>query len=388
MDRRSFLIGTSAISSQLLIGCSDNKTRLTVELLKNSLPAQVVDEFRRTLKSNTDINIALVEQFKDVLNQLENWQKPTQPKQDLFGWFRRLPFVNSGNDNKISTDLLTLGDYWLRVAIEKKLIQPIDVSKVQQWSVLPSKYKELVTRNDKGLVDAQGKIWGAPYRWGNTVIVYRRDKFEEKKWAPIIDWADLWRPELRDRISLLNHPREVIGLVLKKLNKSYSYNETNLKSVTELESELKKLNQQVKFYGSTQYIEPLLIGDTLAAVGWSQDILPALANYRDLAVIVPQSGTAQSVDLWVSPSGRQSQQELLTQWINFLWQPKIARQITTRTQSHSPIPIKIATSEIPEQLRSSLIISQNILDKSDFIFPLPVEVEQEYNNLFETMKKV
>ncbi|MBW4604220.1 MAG: extracellular solute-binding protein [Calothrix sp. FI2-JRJ7] len=385
MDRRSFLIGTGAISSQLLIGCSDNKTRLTVELLKNSLPAQVVDEFRRTLKSNTDINIALVEQFQDVFNKLEAWQKPTQPKKDLFGWFRRLSFGNSGNENKISIDLLTLGDYWLRAAIEKKLIQPIDVSKVQQWSVLPKQYKELVTRNDKGFVDPQGKIWGAPYRWGNTVIVYRRDKFEEKKWAPIKDWADLWRPELRDRISLLNHPREVIGLVLKRLNKSY--NETDLKSVTELESELKKLNQQVKFYGSTQYIEPLLMGDTLAAVGWSQDILPALANYRDLAVIVPQSGTAQSVDLWVSPSGRQSQQELLTQWINFLWQPKIARQIATRTRTHSPIPVKIETSEIAKQLRSSLIISQNILDKSEFILPLPVEVEQQYINLFETMKK-
>lgn len=385
MDRRSFLIGTSLVTSQLLIGCSDNKTRLTIELLKDSLPIQVIDEFRRSLKSNTEINIALVEQFQDVFKKLETWQKPVQPKNDLFGWVRRLPFGKSDNDNKISTDLISLGDYWLRNAIEKKLIQPIDVSKIKQWSVLPNIYKELVTRNDTGLVDIQGKIWGAPYRWGNTVIVYRRDKFDEKKWAHPKDWADLWRPELRNSISVLNHPREVIGLVLKKLNKSY--NETNLNSIAELEPELKKLNQQVKLYSSNQYIEPLLIGDTLAAVGWSQDILPAIANYRDLAVIVPQSGTAQSADVWVSPSGRQSQQELLTQWIDFLLQPKVARQIAKRTQAHSPVPIKIESSEIAEPLRNSLIISQNILNKSEFILPLLPEVEKQYIDLFEKIKK-
>lgn len=413
MDRRSFLIGTAALSSQLLIGCSDNKTRLTIELLKDSLPAQVVDEFRRSLKPNKEINIALFEQFKDVFNKLETWQKPSQQNNGLFGWVRRLPFVKS--DDKISPDLLSLGDYWLQGAIEKKLIQPVDISKVKQWSALPNQYKELVTRDDKGLLNSQGKIWGAPYRWGNTVIVYRRDKFEEKKWNPMQDWADLWRPELCNRISLLNHPREVIGLALKNLNKeefnqlnkkklsqeklsqeelkrfdklNKSYNETDLDSVVkQLEPELIKLNKQVKFYDSTQYIEPLLLGDTLVAVGWSQDILPTIARYPNLAVVVPQSGTAQSVDVWVSPFGRRVPQELLIEWINFLWQPKIARQIAVRTKTHSPIPVKIEPSEIQRPLRDSLIVSQDILDRSEFLLPLPDEVEKQYIDLFEKIKK-
>lgn len=384
MDRRSFLIGTTALSSQLLIGCSDNKTRLTIELLKDSLPAQVVDEFRRSLKPNKEINIALFEQFKDVFKKLETWQKPGQQNNGLFGWVRRLPFVKS--DEKVSTDLVSLGDYWLSGAIERKLIQPIDISKVKQWSALPNQYKQLVTRDDKGLLNSQGKIWGAPYRWGNTVIVYRRDKFEEKKWKPMQDWADLWRPELCNRISLLNHPREVIGLALKNLNKSY--NETDLNSVIkQLEPELIKLNKQVKFYDSTQYIEPLLLGDTLVAVGWSQDILPTIARYPNLAVVVPQSGTAQSVDVWVSPFGRRVPQELLIEWINFLWQPKIARQIAVRTKTHSPIPVKIEPSEIQEPLRNSLIVSQDILDRSEFLLPLPDEVEKQYIDLFEKIKK-
>ncbi|MBF2067931.1 MAG: extracellular solute-binding protein [Calothrix sp. C42_A2020_038] len=385
MDRRSFVISTGVLTSQLLVGCSgNNKVKFNVELLKNSLPAEVVGQFRRTLKPNTEISVTLFEQFQDIFQKLENWQKKPSHQDknnyNLFEWLRRRPFGKAEHE---STDLLTLSDFWLREAIEKKLIQPIDMSLVQQWSALPKQWQELVTRNDKGFVDPQGKIWGAPYRWGNTVIVYHRDRFKRNRWAPPQDWADLWREELRDRISLLNHPREVIGLVLKKLNKSY--NTTDLNSVPELESELQKLNQQVKFYGSTKYIEPLLLGDTLLAVGWSQDILPAIARYPYLVAVVPQSGTTQSADVWVSPTGRH-QHELLKQWVNFLWQPNIARQIALLTRSHSPIATQINPSDIQEPLRNLLLINPDILKRSEFLLPLPLEVEQQYVNLFERIK--
>ena len=47
-------------------------------------------------------------------------------------------------------------------------------------------------------------------------ITRLKNKFEELGWKPK-DWSDLWRTELRDRISLLDQPREVIGLTLKKM---------------------------------------------------------------------------------------------------------------------------------------------------------------------------
>lgn len=128
---------------------------------------------------------------------------------------------------------MTLGDYWIRVAIKNKLIQPLDVSKLKQWSSLPQRWQELAKRNDQGQIDPQGKVWAVPYRWGNTVIVYRRDKFlQEFGWTPS-DWSDLWRSELRSRISLLDQPREVIGLVLKKLGQSYNTKNLDIPNLEE-----------------------------------------------------------------------------------------------------------------------------------------------------------
>ena len=42
------------------------------------------------------------------------------------------------------------------------------------------------------------------------------------------DWADLWRPELAGRISMVDSPREVVGAVLKYMGALYNTNDINL----------------------------------------------------------------------------------------------------------------------------------------------------------------
>lgn len=381
MERRSFLLGTSTLAlSQLLVGCGNNKqVTLNVELLKGSIPAQVVNQFSR-LQPKMQLKFTPVEQLQDLFQQLQTWQKKTNTT-DEEGLRRFLPFAKSQKVTK--ADLVTLGDYWISYAIEKKLIQPLDVIKIQQWSALPKKWQELVTRNEKGLVDPKGNVWAVPYRWGSTVIIYRQDKFQELGLTPPRDWSDLWNEKLQGRISLLNQPREVIGLVLKKLGKSY--NTENLDTVPNLEKELQLLNQQVKFYDSTRYLEPLIIGDTLLAVGWSNDIAQFLGRYPQLATVVPQSGTALSADVWVTPTG-QNRQSLLYEWIDFCLKPDVAKKICLLTKTNSPIPTNIAESDFQKPLSSLLVINPEVFEKSEFLLPLSQQIMAQYESFFAKMK--
>ncbi|MBW4633742.1 MAG: extracellular solute-binding protein [Iphinoe sp. HA4291-MV1] len=383
MERRSFLLGTGSLAlSQLLGGCADKKqVTLNVQLLKGSIPAQVVNRFSQGLQQKVQLKFAPVEQFQDLFQKLQTWQKKTNTT-DKKGLRRLLPFAQSQRVTK--ADLVTLGDYWIGSAIEKKLIQPLDVTKIERWSALPKRWQELVTRNNQGLVDPKGNVWAVPFRWGSTVMIYRRDKFQELGWTPR-DWSDLWRNELQGRISLLNQPREVIGLVLKKLGKSY--NTENLDTVPDLEKELRLLNQQVKFYDSTKYLEPLIIGDTWLAVGWSNDVASLIGRYPQLATVIPQSGTALWADVWVTPVG-QDRQPLLYQWIDFCLSPDIAKKISLLTKTNSPIPTKIAASDFQESLHSLLLINSEIFDKSDFLLPLPQPVATQYESLFAKMKRL
>lgn len=380
MNRRSFLIGTSGlVIFQMLMGCNrPNQTQFNVQLLKGSIPGYVVNQFRKTLQSEVNLKFVPVNQIYDLFKQLQTWQQPDANNKE--GWSRWIPFRQNSKVTK--SDLVTLGDYWLKAAIEQKLIQPLETEKIKQWSTLNPKWQQLVKRDDQGNIDPQGKVWAAPYRWGNTVIVYNREKLQQFDWQPK-DWSDLWRSDLRSRISLLNNSREVIGLVLKKLGKSY--NTENLAEISSLETELQTLNQQVKFYDSTTYLEPLIMGDTWLAVGWSNDVIPVLSRYPKLNAIIPQSGTAIWADLWVNPAGVE-QSNLSSEWINFCWQPNIAKEITILTKTNTPITTNIPASDISQPLQNLLLTNQELLEKSEFIIPLSAAATQQYESLFKKMK--
>jgi putative spermidine/putrescine transport system substrate-binding protein len=375
MDRRSFLLGTSTLAlSQVITGCGTNQQPpLNVQLLKDSIPGQVVNQFRKTVTAGGKLKFTPINQLQELFKLLQTWQQP--PTNNQQEWTRYLPF--NQNQKSSPANLVTLGDYWLEAAINQKLIQPLETANIKNLANLDKKWQQLVKR------DLQGKIWGIPYRWGNTVIIYNQEKFQQLGWKPT-DWSDLWRSELQNRISLLNHPREVIGLVLKKLGKSY--NTENINQISALATELKALNQQVKFYDSTNYLEPLIIGDTWLAVGWSDDVIPVISRYPKFAAVVPQSGTAIWADLWVSPTGV-SNDYLTYQWLDFCLQPNTSKQIALLTKSNSPIDNNMTVGDIQNQLQSLLLTNSEIFAKSEFLLPLPPAVMKEYEALFMKMKQ-
>lgn len=73
--------------------------------------------------------------------------------------------------------------------------------------------------------------------------------------------------------------------------------------------ELKTLNQQVKFYDSRNYLQPLILGDTWLAVGWSTDIIPLIERYHNIKAVIPLSGTSLWADIWVKPRNQSSELE-------------------------------------------------------------------------------
>jgi putative spermidine/putrescine transport system substrate-binding protein len=375
MDRRAFLLSVSTLAlSQVITGCGTNQQLLlNVQLLKNSIPGQVVKKFRKTVTQGEKLKFTPIDQLEDLFKLLQTWQQP--PTNQQKEWTSYLPF--NQNQRSPTANLVTLGDYWLEAAISQKLIQPLETKNLKNIGYINDKWQQIIKR------DQNGKIWGVPYRWGNTVIIYNREKFQKLGWTPT-DWSDLWRSELQNRISLLNHPREVIGLVLKKLGKSY--NTENLSQISSLEAELQALNQQVKFYNSTNYLEPLIIGDTWLAVGWSDEIIPVISRYQKFAAIVPKSGTAIWADLWVSPAGVNND-DLAYQWLDFCLQPHISKQIALLTKSNSPIQDNMVMGNIEKYLQNLLLTNAEIFAKSEFLLPLPPAVMKEYEDLFMKMKQ-
>ena len=205
--------------------------------------------------------------------------------------------------------------------------------------------------------------------------------------------------KLKQRISVLDRSREVIGLTLKKLNASY--NLADLSRASDLNLKLAKLHQQVKFYSADNYLQPLVMGDTWVAVGWSSDTIDLLEKNPNIGAIVPTSGTAMFADLWVQPAlsskltsaerlaaTNDNKTKLNRQWLDYCLQPKTSEQISIFTNATAPLLTSLTAGEISPDLQNRALVlpPKNILDKSEFIYPLSSKSKAQYDKLWREIR--
>ncbi len=369
MKRRQFLQALGLLSLEpLLFGCQQSpQGQLQIKLLRGTFPGVLPGEFRRLSKSNL-LAVSAFGQLAEGLKLLKEWESPPAAQG---GW--RLPWQAPPNYQAHS--LISLGDTGLTAAIEQKLLKPLDIAKLPSWQKLASPWQKLGSRN--------GQIWGAPYRWGSTVLIYRKDRLRQNNIPFPTDWSDLWQPALKGKIVLLNQQQEVIGLTLKRLGHSYS---TDPQTVPDLLPTLRQLHQQTLFYSSDRYISPLLTGDAWVAVGWSADVVGLLSRQTDLGIAIPASGASLWADLWVQPRKAKALPRTspsIEQWIDFCWQSTTAAKISNFTNGASPV---FSNQPLPPNLSANLLYGA--FDKGEFLPSLNAAQQQQYQKLWQAMVEV
>jgi putative spermidine/putrescine transport system substrate-binding protein len=390
MNRRSFLLTCSSLAiGTSLTGCNgESQSTLRVRALRNSLPPQLLGGFVKSIQPQPKVELANEGQFQDILTQLRLWYKEGVAEAKGL----KIPLIPASKGAEYIPNLVSMGDGWLSAAIKEKLIQPIEVKDLTNWGKLDSRWQDVGRRDEKGEFSKSGQIWGLPYRWGYTVIVYRRDLLETAKIKPPTDWSDLWNPQLRQKISVLNQSRETIGLTLKKMGQGY--NVSDISQIPNLKKEVEDLHQQVKFYSSDNYVQPLILGDTWVGVGWSTDLRDVLLKNPNLEVVIPRSGTSIWADLWVQPTRKNPQippnlLKLSQQWIDYCWQLQPSTQISLFTPGTAPIFTNLPSAEIAADLRDKpmIIPPKEILDRSEFLYPLSEKNQNTYNDLWDRVRR-
>ncbi|GMP84137.1 hypothetical protein CsSME_00037775 [Camellia sinensis var. sinensis] len=279
----------------------------------------------------------------------------------------------------LAADIVTVGDSWLNFAIKKGLIEPLQGVEDQDWF--------------KGLSD---------------------------KWK---DWADLWRPELAGKISMVDSPREVVGAVLKCMGAAYNTNNIDAQVVggrNVVQQKLAQLKKQVRLFDSVHYLKAFGVGDVWVAVGWSSDVLPAAKRMSNVSVIVPKSGASLWADLWAIPAasrlttnqnkigGRvRGPSPLVEQWIEFCLQAGRAvpfQQEVIPGASPSALESDRACARVEEEESKELTTAKKgkpkldtnlingvpppeILDQCEFLVPLSDAALADYQWLIASMQK-
>ncbi len=139
-----------------------------------------------------------------------------------------------------------------------------------------------------------------PYFWGTVGIVYNREMLGGKT---ITSWNDLWDPDLRNQILLVDGAREVMGMALNSLG--YSLNDTNKAHLQEAKRKLDRLMPNVKAIVGDEI--KLLLANEEAAIGvvWSGDAAEIISENDKLDYVVPKEGS----NLWFRQHGHSENSE-------------------------------------------------------------------------------
>lgn len=290
-----------------MVAVYEHGMSLAIVALRGSVPQQWIMDFKSSLGKYAGFTLGQRQQLEEIYKDLSD---PTAK--------------NSAG----AADVVTLGDAWLAQAIKDRLVQPIaNAESYRWWRHLSPRWQRLVKRNTSGQVDPAGEVYGAPYRWGATLIAYRKDRLLRRGGHIILDWADLLQPQLQGRVALTDSSRELMGFALKTLGMGYNPSAAQLAAagITQevLARQISLIRRQVKLFSSNEHVRALQAGDVWAVVGWSQDLITLAERSNSVEAIVPASGTSLFADIWAVPQGAQGgnlqsgPSPLLPSWLEF-----------------------------------------------------------------------
>jgi putative spermidine/putrescine transport system substrate-binding protein len=196
-----------------------------------------------------------------------------------------------------------------------------------------------------------GKYVAVPVSWVATGILWRPDlvPFE------ITTWKDLWRPELKQRISLQAMP--TLGgasfIIISSL-----INGGTTQDVEKGFQALRELKPNVKFFFkvSSDVLNQLVSGEIWAAVTIADQAIPF--KEEGVSVVIPEEGTTHSMQVFGIPVGSKNY-ENASKFINYLLSPD-AQVEWSRGAGAAPCNM---TVELPAEVQENLYETPEVAER-------------------------
>nr|BAL58166.1 extracellular solute-binding protein [uncultured Acetothermia bacterium] len=253
-------------------------------------------------------------------------------------------------------DIIVPSDYTVEALIRQGLLAELDLQRIPNSAHIAPRFRGLY-------YDPQNR-YSIPYLWGTTGIGYNAQKLE----TPPTSWADLFEPDrlerYKNRVSMLDDPREAIGAALKYLG--YSVNSTDPQQLEAAKNLLLVQKPYLARYDSETYDDFLLTGDLVVAHGWSGEFAKAHVENPNIRYVIPREGGVIWADnLAILKSSQRI--DLAHTFIDFLLRPTINAKIVNFLRY--PSTNEAATAHIlPEIVNDPAIYPpEEILEKLEWI---------------------
>lgn len=238
--------------------------------------------------------------------------------------------------------------------------------------------------------DLQNPSWdptgeySLPWQTGFAGIAYNSDVTGRE----ITSVDELFDPEFAGRVGALTEMRDTIGVIAMSLGIDISTLATfaDAQPAFDKLQEAKESGQIRRFHGN-DYFDDLSSGNLAITIGWSGDIAAIARDNPAVKFVFPESGATSWADTMVVPKGA-ANIDAAAQWMNFVYDPVEAAQITTWVGYVSPVEgVRDEVEKLDPDLANDPLVFPDdaTLANTRGFASLPEDVEAEFDAAFSAI---
>ncbi len=280
------------------------------------------------------------------------------------------------NGQDIGQDIVTLTDWMAGRMISRGYTQELDKGNIPN--------AENLLRSLKDVDFDPGRKHSLTWQSGFAGIAWNKQEVP----GGLKTVSDLWAPELKGRVEVLDEWRDTLGLIMSEQGVDISGDwgsEEFGNAIEVLEEQI--ASGQIRQVKGNSYKEDLISGDALAVIGWSGDITQInFENDGRWEFAIPEGGGTLWSDNLMVPIGARHKANA-EQLMNYYYDPAVAAEVAAYVNYICPVEgAQAAMEEIDPELAAdtSIFPDAETLAKVKVIKAIEPQAETEYNNLFQT----
>jgi len=238
-------------------------------------------------------------------------------------------------------DVIVPGSEFVERMIKANLLEPLDHAKIPN-------IKNIAPEFVKDAPFDPGRKYSLPYTWLVIGIGYRKSKVEETpdSWKWLFD-SDTYK----GRIAVMSDASELFRNCFKYLGQSINSDSPEL--IKKAEAMLAKQKPNIKSFHEDNGQDLLLSGEVDVVMEYNGDIAQVIIEDDDLNFVVPKEGAMKQSDTLAIPKGA-PHPENATEFINFIFDPKVGAEISKTIKYPSPNAAAVAL--MPDSYKDNPVI--------------------------------
>lgn len=340
----------AALAVGMLTGCGSSgdvgkNGELNVFVWTEYVPDSVFEKFEE--ETGIKVNVSTYSSNEDMLSKVKSESEGTY-------------------------DVVLPSDYMIELMISQGMLEELDQEALTNLSNIGDAY--LNPSYDPG------NVYSVPYQGGVAAIAVNTSKIKKE----ITSYDDLFDPELKGQMVVLDDYRAVIGMTARSMG--YSMNETDPAILSQIEEKLLTLKDNICLFDSDSPKSALISGDASIGMIWSAEIALSMEENPDIEVVYPEEGPYVFMDNWAILKGCKNYDGAM-QFINFMLDSESAQMVSEEFPYLCPNTVAVEAMGSEYSDNQAKNPPADVIASGEYVKNLDNDTLEIYNEMWTKLKK-